>query len=55
MNESKVLENRIINILEAEVSDVKKSKIAELMVQGTDKSIKDAIDILNEILRGLKE
>lgn len=55
LNESKELENRIINILEAEVSDVKKSKIAEFMIQGTDKSIKDAINILNEMLKGLKE
>lgn len=55
LNELKVLENRIIDILEAEVSDVKKSKIAEFIIQGTDKSIKDTINILNEMLKGLKE
>lgn len=55
LNESKELENRIINILEAEVSDVKKSKIAELMVAGTEKSISSSITLLNELLKGIVE
>lgn len=49
------LEKRIINILKNEIDNPEKSKIAELMVAGTNNTIMDAIEILKEILNGIKD
>lgn len=51
---SKNVEERIISIIQKEIDTPEKSKIAELMVTGTDSEITSAIAILKEILEGLK-
>jgi len=55
LNRSLNLQKRIITILENEIGNTEKSKIAELMVTGTENTIVAAIDILKEILIGIKE
>lgn len=49
------LEKRVTAILQREIDNYEKSKMAELMVRGTDNSINDAIEILREILQGLND
>ena len=49
------LEKRVIAILQREIDNSEKSKVAELMVRGTDNSIADALEILKEILQGIKD
>ncbi|MBA3705542.1 MAG: hypothetical protein H0W84_06465, partial [Bacteroidetes bacterium] len=55
LNRSLDLEKRVVTILENEIGNTEKSKIAELMVTGTENTIVAAIDILKEILIGIKE
>jgi len=52
---SKDVEERIILIIQREIDNPEKSKIAELMVTGTDNEITSAIAILKEILEGIQE
>ena len=49
------MEDRIITILENEIRKDEKSKIAELMANGTNNTIFEAIEILKEILLGINE
>ena len=53
LNRSSDLESRVIRILENEIHSAEKSKMAELMVRGTESSIVEAIGILKEILIGI--
>lgn len=55
LNRSTELEKRITGILQNEIDNPEKSKIAELMVKGTNSTISEAIDLLKEILTGIKE
>jgi predicted nucleotidyltransferase len=55
LNRSTELEKRITGILQNEIDNPEKSKIAELMVKGTNSTILEAIDLLKEILTGIKE
>ena len=55
LNRSEELEKRIIAILENEISKDEKSKISELMANGTNNSIVEALEILKEILIGINE
>lgn len=55
LNRSEELEKRIITILENEISKDEKSKIAELMANGTNNTIVEALEILKEILIGINE
>lgn len=52
---SKDVEERITSIIQREIDNPEKSKIAELMVAGTDNEIISAIAILKEILEGIRE
>lgn len=52
---SKDVEERITSIIQREIDNPEKSKIAELMVTGTDNEITSAIAILKEILTGIHE
>ena len=49
LNRSLNLQKRIITILENEIGNTEKSKIAELMVTGTENTIVAAIDILKAV------
>lgn len=52
---SKDVEERITSIIQREIDNPEKSKIAELMVTGTDNEIISATAILKEILEGIQE
>lgn len=52
---SKDVEERITSIIQREIDNPEKSKIAELMVTGTENEINSAIAILKEILTGIHE
>ena len=52
---SKDVEERITSIIQREIDNPEKSKIAELMVTGTDNEITSAIAVLKEILEGIQE
>ena len=52
---SKDLVKRIEQILQTEINKHHKSKMAELMIQGTDNSIEDAISLLKEIMQAISE
>lgn len=49
------VEERIISIIQKEIDNPENSKIAELMVTGTDHDINSAIELLMEILEGILE
>ena len=55
LKRSSELERRIVGVLKAEIENPEKSKIAELMVVGTENTIYDAIDLMKELLRGIEE
>ena len=55
LNRSEELEKRVITILENEISKDEKSKMAELMANGTNNTIVEALEILKEILIGINE
>lgn len=55
LNRSEELKKRIITIMESEISKDEKSKIAELMANGTNNTIVEALEILKEILKGVNE
>ena len=49
------LKQRVVSILESQIQNPEKSKIAELMNKGTDKSIEATINIMKELLIGIHE
>jgi predicted nucleotidyltransferase len=49
------LEKRITGILEKEIMAQDESKIAELMVAGTEDTVAEVIEILSELLAGIQE
>jgi hypothetical protein len=55
LKQSSDVEKRIIDVLQKEISDAERSKIAELMVSGTENTIESVTDILREILKGIEE
>lgn len=55
LNRSSDLENRVIAILENALRDSAGSKMVELMLAGNQNSIGSAIDLLKEILKGIRE
>lgn len=52
---SKEVEERITSIIKRVIDNPEESKIAELMVSGTENDINSAIEILNELLTGIQE
>lgn len=53
--QSKHLEERIISILKEVIEHPKKSRMAQLMVAGTEQNIDSAIEILKELLKGIQD
>lgn len=53
--QSNHLEKRIISILHGVIEQPRKSKLAELMVAGTEQNIDSAIKILKALLKGIEE
>ena len=55
LNRSSDLKNRIIDMLEKEIRDSGNSRMAELMVTGTENTIESALDLIDEIIKGIQE
>lgn len=55
LDRSTDLKHRVVSILENQIQNPEKSKIAELMNKGTDKSIEATINIMKDLLIGIKE
>ena len=52
---SNKLKQRLINILNDNIASSDNSPIGEIMIRNTDKSVKDAIELINCVLKGLND